>query len=464
MHYTQRVFVNRGDELAALERWWDGTGRGLALVWGRRRVGKTALLQRFAEGRRTVFHVGRGAPVDDELAVLARRAEQVVTLPRPARRGFADWEDALGTLAEAARDEPLLLVLDEYPELRGSGAGLDATIRALWEEIGPRTGLRLALSGSAVRTMQAIQEERSPLYGRFDLVLPLHPFRPHEAAQLLMDLPAEDRAVAWGICGGVPLYLGWWDAQHGVRENLRTLACTPGGALLTEGDLVLATEGAGGGVTRQILHAIAVGKNRHSEIVEAVGGGRQVSSVLRDLEDLRLVARIVPVTEDPTARSGRTTYRIVDNFLAFWLGVLSRYRAEIDRGLGDGIVDAVLDRLDDHMGPRWEEAFREHLRRLARAGELGPQVVAVGPWWTREREPAEIDAVVLAGARSEAVLVGEAKWATTVDGARLRRDLERDARRLPRRSDTLRYAVAARHEVRHTENLLPVTAADVFTP
>ncbi len=338
---------------------------------------------------------------------------------------------------------------------------LEAQLRAAWQEAAPASSLRLLLCGSAVRTMAAMLEERAPLYGRFDLLLQLHPFRPHEAAAMLLPLAPADRAVAWGVCGGMPLYLSLWDTQADVAQNLLALLGRPGAALLTEGDLVLATEG-GSDLARRILHAIAIGRHRHSEIVEAAGGGRQASSVLADLELLRLVERVAPVTDGTRMRSGRSTYRIADNFLAFWLGAVARVRPEIERGLGATVVDVLVQRLDDHMGPRWKEAFRQHLRRLTIAGELGPEVVAVGPWWTREREPAEIDAVVLAGRARTAVLVGEAKWACSVDAGGLAAVLRQRAARLPAVADDLHAAVAAREEVRNADDVLAVTTADVF--
>ncbi len=374
-------------------------------------------------------------------------------------RPFADWEDVFETLAAAAESEPLLLVLDEFPELVDVTPELPGVLRALWDRLRPRTQLKVLLTGSAVRTVRAMQEYRAPLYGRFDLSLLLHPFDPHEAAQMLPGLAPADRALVWGLVGGIPLYLAWWDQQLDVEQNLAKLATRPGGQLLNEGLLVLATEGDGGELSRQVLYAIAAGRTKHNEIADAVGS--DPTRTLDRLVDLRLVERIAPVTEDPR-RTRRRFYRVADNFLAFWLGVLDRYRGEIDRGLGDSILPVLVRDLDAFMGPRWEEAFRAHLRRLANQGELGADVVAVGPFWTLGTDQAEIDAVVLAGRERAAVLVGEAKWSRRVDAVRIRRDLERKAGALPAVAPRLRHAICAREAVDGAGDALAVTAADIF--
>lgn len=109
--------------------------------------------------------------------------------------------------------------------------------------------------------MTAIQEERSPLYGRAGPSLPVHPFRPHEAAAMLPGLSPRDRAAVWGIVGGVPLYLAWWDTAASVRANLSRLVCTPGGSLLTEGQLVLATEGETGDLGRTSVDVRGAGRD-----------------------------------------------------------------------------------------------------------------------------------------------------------------------------------------------------------
>jgi AAA+ ATPase superfamily predicted ATPase len=456
------AFVNRESELEQLESWWSSRGAGIAIVWGRRRVGKTALIQKFAGGRPTVFHTGGGRPAAAELGALSRAAAPLLADGGRdlALRPFADWDDALETLAFAARERSLLLVLDELPALAETSPELPDLIRAAWDRVGSGTKLKLLLCGSAVRVMEAMQEERAALYGRLDLALLLHPFRPHEAARMLGTLSPADRALVWGIVGGMPLYLDWWDQSASVRSNLSRLACTPGGQLLSEGQLVLATEGEDGELARQTLYAIASGRTKFNEIEQAIRA--DPARTLDRLVALRLVERMVPVTEDPR-RTRRRIYRIADNFLAFWLGLLDRYRPEIERGLGKSILSVLLKSIDDHIGVPWEEAFRDHLRRLAADGELGSGVVAVGPFWTAATDSVEIDAVALAGRAREASLLGEAKWARRVDGARLRADLERKAKALPRLGSSVGYAVAARECVDNADGVLAITAADIFS-
>ena len=454
------TFVNREQELASLDAWWGRRNPGIALVWGRRRIGKTALIQRFAEGKRAVVHTGAGRPASSELALLSDAASPVVVdgVRDLAARPFSSWDDALEELAHAARDEPLLLVLDELPELLDAAPELPGVLRATWDRVRSRSRLRIIVSGSALRTMEEIQEERAPLFGRVDTALMLEPLRPHEAALLLPGMAPAKQAAVWGILGGIPLYLEWWDERASLRANLEALVCAPGAPLLTAGELMLASDIDAGDLARQVVYAIAAGKTKHNEIADLIRA--DPTRVLDRLVRIGIVERMTPVTEDPR-RTRRRLYRVADNFLAFWLGVVDRHRAAIERGLGSSVLPVMLVELDDHLGIPWEEAVRIHLRRLAAAGELGPDVVAVGRYWTATQPPVEIDGVVLAGRSRTAVAVAEAKWARRVDGAAVARGLLRKADALPRVSDEPRLFVAAREEVRGGD-VTAITAADVF--
>ncbi|MGH3192141.1 MAG: ATP-binding protein [Streptosporangiaceae bacterium] len=458
-------FVNRVDELVSLRSWWDRPHPRPALVWGRRRVGKTALLQHFAvtTGVPAVFHTGTGEAAGAEIATLSRQV--AVALPDSLRnlgeQPFGSWRDILDYLARRAQDSPVLLILDEFPELIASSPALPGILRAFLDQVQGRTRLRVIISGSAVRTVAAMREYRAPLYGRFDLTLLLHPFRPHEAALMLPELDAADRARVYGVVGGTPLYLSWWDQSGTITENLLELAGRPGALLLTEGQLVMATEVGAGEHTSGVLTAIAAGRTRHNEIQDAIGA--EPSRTLDRLVELRIIERLLPVTEQGT-RSRRRIYRIADNYLAFYLGPLMRFRAEIERGLGKSIIPALAALGDQQMGPVYEEVFREFLRRAANEGQLGENIVAVGPWW-RDDGQEEIDAVVLAQRELARVpvLAGEAKWARSVNAARIKTGLIRKTAGLTPDPGQLRYAVCARDQVEHADaDVLAVTAADIF--
>jgi hypothetical protein len=376
---------------------------------------------------------------------------------------YRDWHDALDHLARLAELEPVLLVLDEFPELIETTPALPGILRAFLDRAAGRTKLRLLVCGSAVRTMWSIQETRAPLYGRFDLTLPVYPFRPHEAAQLLPDLAPADRALVYGLVGGMPLYLSWWQPEASIADNLFRIAGMPGSPLLTEGRLIMLTEVGGAMQSASVLYALASGRSRFNEIQGAIGA--DPTRILDRLVESRLVERIVPVTEQ-SGGTRRRMYRIADNFLAFYLGPLLRHRGEIERGMGSIILPAVVRSLDDHLGPAWEEAFREHLRRLAVAGQLGDDVVAVGSWWQPDGRN-EIDAVVIAqpDRTRVPVAVGEAKWARHVDAARIKSTLTAKAAVLTDGFADLRYIVCAREQLSRADpDLLTVTAADIFSP
>ena len=462
-------FVNRVKELSLLDEWFGRPGPQLGVVWGRRRVGKSHLLAHWAAGKRAVYHVSRNRALDQELAALSATAAPVLALANRdlASRPFRDWDEAFEFFRRTASEAPLIVILDEFPELIKSDPRIESALRAIWEGMGDHP-VRLVLCGSAVRTMEALQEERAPLYGRATLRLQVRPFLPNEAALMLPDLVPAERARAWGVCGGIPFYLDLWDQLSSFRDNLARLVANEHGLLLNEGQLILATEDFAGGrrerIPEQVLRAIAAGRTRFGEIKNALG--IDPTRALAALADLGLVQRVLPVGRNADPR--RAYYRVADNFLAFWLSIAEPRRAAIIQGLGKSVAGVMESEFDNFMGDRWEDAVRAHLvQTMADDSRVAP-VIEVGRFWHQYgTDPAEIDVAMLSGPEGRLSLAGEVKWARHEEGNRILRTLMRKTHASnlvgPHGPEPL-YVIAVREEVtgQLPDDVLRVTAADVF--
>jgi len=462
-------FVNRITELALLDAWFDRPGPQLGVVWGRRRVGKSHLLAHWAVSKRAVYHVSRNRALDQELAALSAAAAPALALTDRdlASRPFRDWDEAFELIRRAASTAPLILIIDEFPELVQTDPGIESGLRAIWEGMGD-SPVRLILCGSAVRTMEALQEERAPLYGRATLRLQVRPFRPDEAALMLPNLSPAERARAWGVCGGIPFYLDLWDQSSSFRDNLTRLVASEHGLLLNEGQLILATEDFAGGrrerIPERVLRAIAAGRTRFGEIKDALGV--DPTRALSALADLGLVERVLPVGRNADPR--RAYYRVADNFLAFWLAVAEPRRAGIIQGLGESVVRLMEMQFDNFMGDRWEDAVRAHLIRTVTDDPRVAPVTEVGRFWHQYgTDPTEIDVAMLSEPGGRLSLAAEVKWARQEEGSRVLHTLQRKAHA----SNLLRpedpepvYVIAAREAVTGDlpADVLRVTAADVF--
>ncbi len=430
------------------------------LVWGRRRTGKTRLLGRFVSGKRAVFYGATQQAIATEL----RGFSAAVRLALPLQAGdilehgdFPTWEAAFGYLAAKARRERLVVVLDEFPFLVEADPALPSVIQRFWDHTGRLTKLRLVLCGSAVSTMERLQAERAPLFGRIDARLHLRPFDYSQAALFVPRLSPSQRAIAYAVVGGMPAYLSRWADDRGHVANLRRLFGDPVSPLVDEGEYVLTSELPEASGYFRILHAISAGHRTYGKIRSFAD--IEIQRQLERLIELGLVERAVPITEAPS-RTKRVTYRIADNFLAFWFRFVYRYRPDIARGLGRSVVDrSIVPALSDYMGEAWEDMCRAHLRRLARRGDLPVPVSSVGSWWNADHS-VQIDLVGLDGRK--VVMAGAAKWSRRMPSAELDR-LRRAVESLPRRARDIRFVLFARERVDfRAPDLVTYTAADLY--
>jgi AAA+ ATPase superfamily predicted ATPase len=436
--------LDRSDELSRLEAAWSLATQGrpqLAVLWGRRRVGKTFLAAHFAAGKRSVFFP---ATQQAELVELARLLETASRQLGPAAidlagGGFASWEAALRFFSALSVQEPLLLVIDEVPYLARSTPGFASIVQSVWDHLPTGRRLMIVLTGSAVGTIESVLGAGGALRGRATLAFRLDPVDFTQARLFLPHLAPARLIEAYAACGGYPLHLLEWDQDMPTVHNLERLAGSPGGILLEDALGMLREELPDTGGYSRILAAIGRGRTRASEIATEVD--QRIEHPIEVLTRAGFVHRSVPVGAPKRARP---IYVIDDPYLAFWFAVLYSDLSLVEAGQGAAVLERRKPEWDRHLGAVFEDQARRHAVRLVQAGRL-PKDLLVGRWWATSGEPCEVDVLGMRG--SHTVLVGEAKWQSRKLGLRELRSLISKSRRVPQLVADPVYALWGRNGV-----------------
>lgn len=437
-------FVNRVGELALLERLAASDRRELLVIYGRRRLGKTALLRQFGRGRPLAFFSCPLSTAPEALRLFTRELARTFDDPLLARTRFPGWSEAVEYALARCGRRRVPLVLDELPYLQRSAPGVDALLQHAWD--GHDGAVKLMLTGSSFSVLDAaVADPRAPLYGRRTAQLEVRPMSFDEVSGFYPDWPFEQRAVAYGLFGGVPAYAEQVARHESPRAAAHALALSPAGPLYAEPEFLVREELRDPGAYFAVLHALAAGRTRPNEIAGDAGVAHaSVGKYLDVLRRLRLVRRETPVTEVRPERSRRGLYRLADPFLRFWFRYVYPHRSTLEAGGSRQLLDAVvLPDLDTFMGPPWEDLCRQH---LIADGErlLGWRPLRVGRYWDARTE---IDLVAVDASGERAAFV-ECKWGRTVDVARVVRRLREKARAIaPLAAASHRYLVISRTDV-----------------
>ena len=405
--------VNRSTELSRLHALADAGGHRLALVTGRRRVGKTYLLAN-GWGDREVFFFTASKTTPE----LNRRqlVEAVAEWSGKEIRSedYPTWRTVFRLLLELRAPQPLVVVLDEFQYLGDDQAGaveVASELNAVWEAPRRERSFLMVLSGSAVGTMGALASGGGPLYGRFQWQGKLRPFGYWHAAELAGVDDLRERALVYGVFGGTPRYLADIDQSQTVAENATRLLLDPGGEVRLLVETALEQEEGLRDVAkyRAILHAVARGQTKRNEI--AARAGLPVDGALRDkldrLVDLGYLETRQNVDAKPNAAA---RYGVADAAFRFYERFVEANRSRLERLPAAQVWDeSVAPQLDVYMGHEFERvAVQAYDRRSASLGL--PTVAEWGRWEgaDRNRQPVEVD--IVAPLVGGGVLTGEVKW------------------------------------------------------
>jgi len=401
------MFIGRQNELALLRGELGSPRPSLAVIYGRRRVGKSTLIREAIKDEAHVFY--QATRITSSLSLEAFKVEISRTLGSDELlAGITDWLAVLHYLARAAERRPgLIVVLDEFPYLADADPALPSVVQKFWDSGAVRPGnLKLLLCGSVISHMEELLAERNPLYGRKTLALDLAPLSFREAAQFVPRYRAEDKLETYGVFGGMPFYLELLDRRATLENNIMRVLLIETGSLVDEPIVLLQSELREVSRYASVLSAIAGGCTKHGDIigrVREISDSRALGPYLEKLERMRLIRIVKSMDASPKQRDRR--YFIADPLVAFWYRFVQLNLSGVAQGFGADIWrHQIAPNLDEFMGRAFEEICREHARRFSQESLSAP-AQEIGRIWQ-----ADYDIDIAGRLLDGSMLYGECKW------------------------------------------------------
>lgn len=409
------MFYCREKELLKLEKRYHSEKFECIIIYGRRRVGKTSLINEFCKDKPTVFFSALDATSQENLKSLSK-AIYTQNDSGAAAPIYKSYEDALDAISRRAAAERMVFVIDEYPYLAQAEHSISSRLQHLIDHKWKDSRLFLILCGSSMSFMEyQVLGYESPLYGRRTAQFKIEPLNYRETAVFNPTLSNEDNALLYGITGGVPHYINKLEIAESVDEALRDNLFEPSGYLFEEPGNLLKQELREPAVYNSIITAIAEGKTKLNEIAGTVGlETGPCSKYLKVLMDLGIVKKETPITEKIGKKS---MYLIADNFFRFWYRFVPQNMTAIQSGRMEQVYEgAIKQYFSDYMGLIFEKMCQDYL--LYYAEKLPFSMRDIGQWWgtdSKTRKQVQID-IVGTDALDNGYIVGSCKYRNELIG------------------------------------------------
>lgn len=437
-----QVFVGRSEEIAQLRQLHEQPGSHLAVVYGRRRVGKTALTQEaFAKDDLLAFEGIENQSTAKQIANFLLQVEQQSGRKIPQKSAIRGWGEALAELLPAVKGKRIVVLFDEFQWTANYRSELVATLKMVWERHLSRTGkVTLILCGSIASFMEKNVMKSKALYGRTSLCIHLKPFKLSDTAKLLAGRGSEEVILAQLLVGGIPQYLKLLQSYDSIVAGIDHLAFTATGYFAEEYDRIFVSHFGSTGKYDEVLSALAdkpFGQSRQEITARtSAAGGGELSRVLYNLESAGFIASYMPFDKPSNSRLLR--YVLIDPFLRFYFAFLRPHqtrRSLANRSFVQHIFPSPQFR--SWLGKAFESLCLDHASVIARIlGFSGVQYRA-GPYFRHrlggKLAGAQIDLVF--DRADKVITVCEMKYRDAPVGIEVAREVQEKIDKAPRLAD-----------------------------
>lgn len=404
------MFHCRGKELDIMEKRYRNRDFECIVIYGRRRVGKTALINEFCKDKPTIYFSALNANSRENLEALSREIHLYTNLKGAGAPVYSNYDDALQAITELAEKERLVFVIDEYPYLAKAEVSISSRLQHMIDRSWQHGQLYLILCGSSMSFMEyQVLGYESPLYGRRTAQFKIEHLDYRETRAFHPQLSKEDQALLYGITGGIPQYINKLGVVDDMDEALIDNFFESSAYLFEEPENLLKQELREPAMYNSIISAIAEGATRSNEISTRVGVESGIcAKYLRVLLQLGILKKESPFLEKSKKKQ---IYVIDDNFFRFWYKFVPRNMSIISSGNIRKFYDrAIKQYYPEYMGLIFEKMCREFL--LKYTNNLPIDLCDVGQWWGPDKErkkQVQID-IIGSSVEGDGYIIGSCKY------------------------------------------------------
>ncbi len=402
------MFIGRERELETLNSKYSSGKFEFAVIYGRRRVGKTALINEFIKDKDAIFFTGVETNATQNLENFSKCIMEYSTV-LPANSVFSSFQAALEYVFELAKTKRIVLVIDEYPYVARASKSLASTLQLLIDKNKDASKLFLILCGSSMSYMEdQVLAYKAPLYGRRTAQLKIEPFDFFKSSLFFKNFSNEDRALAYGIIGGTPQYLIQINDKLSIEQNIKDIYLNQSSAIFEETENLLKQEVREPAIYTAIITAIATGCSKLNEIANRISEETSICALyIKNLINLGLVKKETPYGEQS---SRKTIYSIEDNMFRFWYRFVLDNISLISRGASDLVYKRIEPELSTYMGAVFEQICTQYLWKLLLEGESPIQFKDLGRWWGTNPKTRAQEEIDIMGTDNNSALFAECKW------------------------------------------------------
>ncbi len=392
------MFYGRIEELEILKNAYNNDSFESFAIYGRRRIGKSELIKESYRNLncKVIYYECKKASEEFNISALSDKLADSFNIPKP---DFKTLDSVLRFIFEKSINEKIIMVLDEYPYMRGNSDFLDSIIQGVIDDYKNKSKIKFIICGSYIDIMEQILSSKSPLYGRFTYKLNIKQMNYLESSMFYSNASNEDKVRYYSVFGGVPYYNQFIDDKLTVKENIINLIIGSKARLLSEAEGFLNEKIAKLNNANECFTAIAEGNVKFNDILQKsnVSSSPTLSDVLKKLINMDVVEKTYPINDESEKKS---YYSIIERLSLFYYRYIFKRGAFFNVMAPDAFYDEfILDDFEKYYVPKeFENISKQFLIIQNKNKKINPPLYKVGKYYydlPKSRKNGEFDVVTL---------------------------------------------------------------------